>query len=132
MQAHRHVLFNAEGVEPFIQTQLKRRHRSNRRITVNEIERMLHREFVDWFHRRIMNDENETHTNDLKLLARGPLYEAMRYTAFDVNGFASTADNRPIQGSVPYYGRLTDIVELNYGGRFVTLFRCDWANTLTT
>ena len=33
-------------------------------------------------------------------------------------------------GGVPYYGKLVDIIELNYNGVFsVTLFKCEWANT---
>lgn len=36
-------------------------------------------------------------------------------------------------GGVPYYGKLLDVVELNYQGRFtVTLFKCLWANTTTS
>ena len=30
---------------------------------------------------------------------------------------------------LPYYGKLVDIIELNYSGRFVTLFKCNWADT---
>ena len=30
---------------------------------------------------------------------------------------------------MPYYGKLVDIIELNYNGVFsVTLFKCEWAN----
>ena len=33
-------------------------------------------------------------------------------------------------GGVPYYGKLVDIIELNYDGLFtVPLFKCEWANT---
>ena len=49
---------------------------------------------------------------------------------FGTKSYASASDNRPIEGLVPYYGKLVDIIELNYYGRFfVTLFKCQWANT---
>ena len=36
-------------------------------------------------------------------------------------------------GGVPYYGKLVDIIEINYNGRFfVILFKCMWANTTTS
>ena len=35
-------------------------------------------------------------------------------------------------GGVPYYGKLVDIIELNYQGQFtVTLFKCSWENMTT-
>ncbi|XP_039145439.1 uncharacterized protein LOC120282664 [Dioscorea cayenensis subsp. rotundata] len=79
---------------------------------------------------------------------------ARRYTGYIVNGFrfhtkarerwlktqnsgvvvtskmmsyASSRDARPIEGEINYYGVLTDIIQLNYSGRFkVVLFKCDW------
>lgn len=49
---------------------------------------------------------------------------------FGTKSYASASDNRPKEGLVPYYGKLVDIIELNYYGKFfVTLFKCQWANT---
>ena len=43
------------------------------------------------------------------------------------SSFASAKDKSPIQDTVAYYGRLFEIVELDYFGRFkVVLFRCEW------
>ena len=94
--------------------QIKRRPRGSRRITQNEVEKLLHREFVNWFHKRVCTlntqsnltmfvfvslqsnkvelfqiifDEVTSYSNDLQLLAQVPLIEVVRYTAFDVNGF---------------------------------------------
>ena len=37
-----------------------------------------------------------------------------------------------ICGGVPYYGKLVDIIEINYNGLFtVPLFKCQWADTTT-
>ena len=55
------------------------------------------------------------------------------FGTFGTNSYASSSDNRPRFGHVPYYGKLVDIIELNYHGRFmVTMFKCRWANTTTT
>lgn len=52
------------------------------------------------------------------------------YATFGTKSYASASDSRPIEGLVPYYGKIVDIIELNYHGRFVvTLFKCQWANT---
>lgn len=95
--------------------------------------------------------------NDLKSLSQGPSYIARRFKAFDVNNgyrfrtkqceenlktqnsgvmvvsktesYASTSDNAPKLANITYYGRLNDIVELNYFEEFnVVLFKCDWVD----
>ncbi|QHO28660.1 uncharacterized protein DS421_7g218620 [Arachis hypogaea] len=44
--------------------------------------------------------------------------------------FASAKDPNPIRAKVFYYGRINDIIELDYFGNFkVVLFRCDWYET---
>ena len=48
----------------------------------------------------------------------------------DTRSYASNRDNNVEVGGVPYYGKLVDIIELNYNGQFtVTLFKCQWADT---
>ncbi|QHN92914.1 uncharacterized protein DS421_17g588130 [Arachis hypogaea] len=97
------------------------------------------------------------HPNELQWLACGPNVQVSRYTFYNVNGFkfitlsreeglktqnsrlyvtsdtrslASKRDSNVAVGSVSYYGKLVDIIELNYSGQFtVALFRCIWANT---
>jgi len=52
------------------------------------------------------------------------------FYSFGTKSYASTSDNRPIEGLVPYYGKVVDIIELNYYGRFmVPLFKFQWSNT---
>lgn len=41
--------------------------------------------------------------------------------------YASSSDRRPMIGDVVYYGRINDIIELDYYGDFKPmLFGCDW------
>ncbi|QHO34136.1 uncharacterized protein DS421_9g264360 [Arachis hypogaea] len=101
----------------------------------------------------VMNTVHE----DLRYLARGPSRYAKRFSTFSINGFSFRTTNRDnglktqnsgvfLMSSTPcvasasdanvrnadlsYYGKLEDIIELNYNGRFqVTLFKCKWADT---
>uniref|UniRef100_A0A0A9FK55 DUF4216 domain-containing protein n=1 Tax=Arundo donax TaxID=35708 RepID=A0A0A9FK55_ARUDO len=48
------------------------------------------------------------------------------------SSYASASDARPILGDVTYYGRIIDIIELNYSGQFsVVLFKCEWVNVIS-
>lgn len=102
-------------------------------------------------------DISSSVSNDIKYLAQGPTPHARRFSAFNVNGFkfrtisrehglktqnsgvfltsttsciASNTDRNIREADWPYYGKLEDIIELNYFGHFkVTLFKCKWADT---
>ncbi|KAK5786082.1 hypothetical protein PVK06_040709 [Gossypium arboreum] len=46
--------------------------------------------------------------------------------------YASARDSNPVEANVDYCGLLTDIIELDYYGRWkVVLFRCDWVDVNT-
>lgn len=89
-------------------------------------------------------------------LATGPVRHAMRYTAYNVNGFhfrtvardagcntqnsgvfgsfgtrsySNPQEAEMHMGSVDYYGKLVDIIVLQYHSFTVPLFKCDWADT---
>jgi hypothetical protein len=48
------------------------------------------------------------------------------------SSYASTSDASPVLGDVTYYGRIIDIIELNYSGNFsVVLFKCEWVDVLS-
>ncbi|OIT26536.1 hypothetical protein A4A49_41017 [Nicotiana attenuata] len=127
-------------------------------VESTEIEKIVNKDFIDWFPGKIVNpDISNTVSDDLKFLANGPAQHARRFTSFNINGFkfrtleqenglttqnngvfltsstsclASGADRNLRQADLPYYGKLEDIIELNYYGRFrVTLFKCKWADT---
>ena len=52
------------------------------------------------------------------------------FGTFGTRSYSSSSDSQMRYGGVPYYGKLVDIIELNYDGLFtVPLFKCEWANT---
>ncbi|KAG8490764.1 hypothetical protein CXB51_013972 [Gossypium anomalum] len=97
--------------------------------------------------------------DEVKWFSQGPNRVVKRYSVFIINGFrfhtkyrerlrrtqncgivvsssitsyASARDNNPIEGNVEYYGLLTNIIELDYYGKWkVVLFRCHWADVNT-
>ncbi|KAK5771981.1 hypothetical protein PVK06_048237 [Gossypium arboreum] len=49
-----------------------------------------------------------------------------------ITSYATARDSNPVKGNVEYYELLTDIIELDYYGKWkVVLFRCDWADVNT-
>ncbi|KAL4321456.1 hypothetical protein AHAS_Ahas14G0112300 [Arachis hypogaea] len=157
-QAHRHVLVNCEAVVLFIETETKRKLRHQTR-SQSKIDCVVHAEFPRWFKREVPMD-NTIHSKEIKLLACGLILQARHFGAYNVNGYkfrtitkedglktqksgvyvssntrsyASMRDNGVAVGSVPYYEKIVDIIELNYNCHFtVVLLRCFWADTTTS
>ncbi|KAJ9561926.1 hypothetical protein OSB04_007086 [Centaurea solstitialis] len=156
-QAHLYVLFNCNKVDEFINEHLKTVRDQNRRLREHDVQRIHSETFATWFR----NHVEELHiigdqriTNELRVLANGPVEIVNKYKGFIVNGyrfhtkeverkkktqnsgvvleaktssFSSARDNNPVVGDVTYYGVLNDIIELEYSvGKKVVLFKCDW------
>ncbi|XP_025680353.1 uncharacterized protein [Arachis hypogaea] len=160
-QAHQHVLVNCDAVVPFLDTFREKTKRSMHHQTRSpaKIDSVVHAEFPRWFNAQVLL-ESTIQSKELKLLACGPMTQARRFGAYNVNGYkfrtvtkengiktqnsrvyvssnmrsyASMRDNRVAVGGVPYYGKIIDIIELNYSCSFtVVLFKCVWADTTTS
>ncbi|WMV18692.1 hypothetical protein MTR67_012077 [Solanum verrucosum] len=107
--------------------------------------------FSQWFEARVMHED----VSDLiKHLLRGPNSVAKRYAGYIINvyrfqtrrreakrktqnsvvtlvalttSFASSKDKNQIDANLTYYGKIVDILELDYYNHFkVVLFKCEW------
>ncbi|KAL4306218.1 hypothetical protein AHAS_Ahas16G0156300 [Arachis hypogaea] len=144
-QAHRHVLVNCEAVVLFLEVETKRRLRTQTRSQC-KIDRVVHAKFSRWFKHEVPIDST-LYSKEIKLLACGPMPQARRFEAYNVNGykfrtitkedelkiqnsgvyvssntrsFASMRDDRVAVGGVPYYGKN------------LVLSKCIWVDTTTS
>ncbi|KAK1406297.1 hypothetical protein QVD17_41590 [Tagetes erecta] len=137
---------------------VKGQHNRSRRISEYEMNKIHGQQFADWFKKRVVSleEQGDEVTEDLKWLSRGPLRSVKRYSGYLVKGYrfhtkkrevslstqnsgvvvtvegesyASSRDRRSVHGVINYYGRLNDIIELNYSGQIrVVLFKCYWVD----
>jgi hypothetical protein len=91
---------------------------------------------------------------ELQLLSARPYMMVKKFNSYSINGctfhthnygkgrstqcygvssiattssFSSSRDKNPIVGDVAYYGRIIEILELNYSNEgYAVLFKCDW------
>ncbi|KAM3200502.1 hypothetical protein P3L10_032864 [Capsicum annuum] len=137
--------------------EIKRSHRK-RRLTQYQLDRLHFDTFTDWFKEQVKELEATSDiSKDVKVLAKGPSYIAKRFSAYDVNNgfrfqtnqseelletlnsgvmviyktksYASSSDNAPKSAYITHYGKLNNIVELNYYEEVkVVFFKCDWVD----
>lgn len=106
-------------------------------------------DYIPWLRQQLQNDGNRT----LKQLADGSSFKAISYIAYTVNGYvfytvdaeknkttqnngvsmkaitsfkASARDTNLVYEEVTYYGKVTQILELDYHDFKVVVFYCDW------
>ncbi|XP_061339756.1 uncharacterized protein LOC133286368 [Gastrolobium bilobum] len=133
LQAHRHVLTNCPLVEKYLQefrTDVKRQLRRTTRSQA-EIDKRVHREFVDWFSKRIIVDINNIEESDVAImlsLAKGPFYEARRFNAYNVNGIKFRTLERDNNLKTQNSGVYGTFDTRSYS---MALFKCQWADTTT-
>ena len=111
------------------------------------------RTFINWFRQTIFTDDSVSNT--LRLLVVGPNLNVPTWKGYDINHysfytkshddkisvhnsgvtidghsdhFCSASDKNMIQASMPYYGVIEDIWELDYDEFRVLVFKCKWVN----
>ncbi|WMV13399.1 hypothetical protein MTR67_006784 [Solanum verrucosum] len=149
-QAHAYLLGNCDEVQEYIREHEQEVNNQPQRSKWSKAKSHC-QNFSQWFETRALQED----VPDLiKQLSRGPNYVAKRYSGYLINGyrfhvrqrdawrktqnsgvtlvasttsFANSKDKNLIAADLTYYGRIVDIVELDYFGHFkVVLFKCDW------
>ncbi|KAH0729589.1 hypothetical protein KY290_000721 [Solanum tuberosum] len=140
-QAHAYLLGNCDEIQEYIREHEQEVNNHPQRSKWSKAKDHC-QNFSQWFEIRALQED----VPDLiKELSTGPNSVAKRYSGYLINGyrfhirqrdarlvasttsFASSKDKNPIAADLTYYGRIVDIVELDYFSHFkVVLFKCDW------
>ncbi|XP_013608049.1 PREDICTED: uncharacterized protein LOC106314771 [Brassica oleracea var. oleracea] len=151
--AHLAVIQNTAMVDPYVDAHLQHLQDSNSRCKrdATYLWRMHTEKFAAWLKQQIPID-SEYEEETLKWLAYGPRSISRSYTGYIVNGLrfhtnsvhrlsqnsgvyyeatamcrSSARDTAQVVDVVSYYGRVVDIILLDYNAFYVPIFRCQWA-----
>ena len=128
----------------------------NPKMNMRRILQQHNKAFINWFRETIFADDGASVT--LRLLAVGPNLNVPTWKGYDINNysfytksaddkstmqnsgvtvdadsdhFCSASDNNPIRASMPYFGVIHEIWELDYTEFRVVVFKCKWVNANT-
>ncbi|XP_020874040.1 uncharacterized protein LOC110226484 isoform X2 [Arabidopsis lyrata subsp. lyrata] len=151
--AHLDVLHNTAVMDKYVDMHLQYLQESNTKCRRDAtVLWCTHtQDFVAWIKNEI-NINSDQHDERLKWLAYGPRSSARSYTGYIVNGQrfhttsvskqsqnsgvfyeatamcrASAKDTSQVADLVTYYGRVIDIILLDYNVFYIPIFRCQWA-----
>ena len=155
-QAHSYVLNNSNEVLPYILRHKDLVKESNPKMSKNKDLKEHNKTFLDWFKHIILAHDNDSEM--LRKLADGPKRNVITWQGYDINKysfytkaqdekstmqnsgvtlraesqhFASVHDNNPCVASIPYFGLIDEIWELNYVKFIVYVFKCKWVDNNT-
>jgi hypothetical protein len=155
-QAHRYVLFNYPRIECYTDKHISLLV-GNKRRRKRDVEKEHHKKFHEWFveHVQDLLEKGQEIPTEIVVLSLKPYMMVKKYNSYSINGcvfhtrefangkstqcdgvssssktssYSSASDRNPRAGDVLYFGRITEIVELNYSNQgSVVLFKCEWA-----
>lgn len=151
LQAHLYILNNIDEVQPYISTHKRIVKEKNSRMNEKWVLKEHNKTFLKWFKETISNDN--TCSENLKCLARKPQSDAISWTIYNVNNFtfytrtkddkstvqnsgvmvvaesmhfSSSKDKNPIMASIPYYGIIEEMWDIDFVTLKVPIFKCKW------
>ncbi|XP_068503686.1 uncharacterized protein [Phaseolus vulgaris] len=156
LQAHLYILNNTDEVLPYLDTdkdivKYKNPRQSEKCVLIEH-----NKTFMSWFKQQIMNDPSASET--LTWLANGLKFDVLCCSGYEVNGclfytksqddrstvqnsgvtleaesmqFSTAKDQNSVVGSMPYYGVIVEIWEVNYTKFTVPVFKCKWVDNKT-
>ncbi|KAH0644671.1 hypothetical protein KY284_032555 [Solanum tuberosum] len=159
IQAHRYVLTNCEIIDAFrekFRIEVSRMYRGKRNCS-KLVEEYVHKQIHEWFKEYVASQNGVEITPEIEVLANGPNNVVRRFKEYNIHGFKfrtmwkeqglKTQNSGVVMSAVTkrfsngresieqssddmYYGKLIDIIELNYYGKLkVVLFKCLWVDT---
>ncbi|XP_068497787.1 uncharacterized protein [Phaseolus vulgaris] len=156
LQAHLYILNNTDEVLPYLDTHKDIVKYKNPRQSEKWVLIEHNKTFMSWFKQQIMNDPSASET--LTWLANGLKFDVLCCSGYEVNGclfytksrddrstvqnsgvtleaesmqFSTAKDQNPVVGSMPYYGVIVEIWEVNYTKFTVPVFKCKWVDNKT-
>ncbi|XP_071685176.1 uncharacterized protein [Lolium perenne] len=156
-QAQKYVLFNYEHINYYTEKHMKALAAGKKKKNKRQVEAEHHRTFHLWFidHVQSLLLKGTKLPAEIVLLANKPYMMVKKYNSYIINGcvfhtkefaagkstqcdgvsnsamtssYSSSKDKNPVKGEVEYYGRIVEIVELNYSNQgSVLLFKCEWS-----
>jgi len=156
LQAYLYILNNTDDVLPFLEEHkmlLKSMNpRANEKFLLNE----HNKTFLKWFKEKF--GEKDCDVEELKWLARGPNFDVITWSAYDINKFsfytntedhkstmenngvtlvaesmhfASSKDYNPVMATISYFGVIEEIWEVDNVKFRVPVFKCKWVDSNT-
>ena len=152
-QAHLYVLNNSNEVLTYILQHEGLVKQSNPKMSKNWVLKKHNKTFLDWFKDIILGNHNASEM--LRKLAYGPIRNVITWQGYDINKysfytktqdekstmqnsrvtlrvesqhFTSVHDDNPRVASIPYFGFIEEIWELNYVKFNVCVFKCKWVD----
>ncbi|XP_056685620.1 uncharacterized protein [Spinacia oleracea] len=140
-QAHCYVLLHSDEMKPVLDAFIQQKRQENQ-VGGGQENQLIVDEFPDWLHNQANNLDDSTKEGKLrKSLAGGLSNRGKRMKSVIINGYkfdnvdrerSRKTQNSGIMVEVDgqeYYGKLKEILELDYYGSFkVLMFRCDWVD----
>jgi hypothetical protein len=154
LQAQLYILNNTDEVQPYISTHKNIVKENFPRMKYKWVLNEHNKTFLKWFKETILADNTCSET--LKCLAREPKFDVITWTGYDINNFtfytktqddsstmqnsgvmvvaesmhfSSSKDKNPVMASIPYYGIIEEIWDINFTTFKVPLFKCKWVDT---
>jgi hypothetical protein len=151
LQAQFYILNNTDEVQPYLSAHKAIVKGNNSRASEKWLMKEHNKTFLKWFKETILNDDSASDT--LKWLSREPNFDVITWSGYDINNFSfstktqddkstvqnsgvmvvaesmhfsSSKDKNPVMASIPYFGIIEEIWEVDFMKFKVPVFKCKW------
>jgi hypothetical protein len=151
LQAHLYILNNTDEVQPYLSAHKVIVKDRNPRMKEKWLLNEHNKTFLKWFKETILSENTTSVT--LKGLAREPNFDVITWTGYDINNFSfytktqddnsavqnsgvmvvaeamhfsSSKDKNPVMASIPYFGIIDEIWDVDFIKFKVPVFKCKW------